>query len=239
MEPFLALITPVGGTSTPPPTGGPPGIWHPTWPTNPIVVPPGYGRPPLGIWGGGGVGNYPDAGFPGPQPGGPVYPSHPIYYPPTGIWGGGGVGNYPDAGFPGPQPGGPIGIWGGGGVGNYPDAGFPGPQPPKPVYPSHPIWYPNLGFWGGSLGPYPDAGFPGPQPPPGTQPPRPGAPPVGVNLPTQDPSGSGWVYAYVPGYGWMWAQVPQQPAPPTDPNAGPPGTGPSHPIQPTGPEPKE
>lgn len=35
------------------------------------------GGPPLGIWGGGGVGNYPDAGLPGPQPGGPV-----------GIWGG-------------------------------------------------------------------------------------------------------------------------------------------------------
>lgn len=35
------------------------------------------GGPPLGIWGGGGVGNYPDAGLPGPQPGGPTH-----------IWGG-------------------------------------------------------------------------------------------------------------------------------------------------------
>lgn len=54
---------------------------------------PGGQPPPLGIWGGGGVGDYIDAGFPGPQPGGPTH-----------IWGGGGVGDYIDAGFPGPQP---------------------------------------------------------------------------------------------------------------------------------------
>src|SRR4051794_24691664 len=59
------------------------------------------GGPPLGIWGGGGVGNYPGAGFPGPQPGGPI-----------GLWGGGGVGDYIDAGFPGQQPGGPVKPWG-------------------------------------------------------------------------------------------------------------------------------
>jgi hypothetical protein len=35
-------------------------------------------------------------------------------------------------------------------------------------------------------------------------------------LPTQDPSGSGWVYAFVPGYGWMWCKVPQAPTPPLD-----------------------
>lgn len=99
------------------------------------------GGPPLGIWGGGGVGNYPDAGFPGPQPGGPVYPSHPIYYPP-GVW----HPTFPTnpivvpPGYGGP----PLGIWGGGGVGNYPDAGFPGPQPGGPVYPSHPIFYPPV-----------------------------------------------------------------------------------------------
>ena len=50
-------------------------------------------QPPLGIWGGSGVGDYIDAGFPGPQPGGPIH-----------IWGGGGIGDYIDAGFPGPQP---------------------------------------------------------------------------------------------------------------------------------------
>jgi hypothetical protein len=73
------------------------------------------GGPPLGIWGGGGVGNYPDAGFPGPQPGGPI-----------GIWGGGGVGDYIDAGLPGQQPGGPVRPWG---PINYPDQGLPGQQP--------------------------------------------------------------------------------------------------------------
>jgi hypothetical protein len=103
--------------------GGLPGV-----PTHPIYYPPypsqgpGFpthpiapGGPPLGIWGP--IGNYPDAGFPGPQPGGPVgiwggsntpfptppiyipitpppesglSPEHPIYIPvqpPLGIWG--------------------------------------------------------------------------------------------------------------------------------------------------------
>jgi hypothetical protein len=112
MQPFLALITPV--SSSEPPTGGPPPRpWgpinypdqglpgpqpgQPPRPWGPINYPDqglpgnqpypdqGLPRPPLGIWGGGGVGNYPDAGFPGPQPGGPVRPTHPIYYPPI-IW---------------------------------------------------------------------------------------------------------------------------------------------------------
>src|SRR3954447_20182960 len=126
MHPFLALITPVG--STPP------------------------SSPPLGIWGGGGVGNYPDAGFPGPQPGQPPRPWGPINYPdqglpgqlpPLGIWGGGGVGNYPDAGFPGPQPGQPPRPWG---PINYPDQGLPQPQPPISGggRPTHPIYYPPV-----------------------------------------------------------------------------------------------
>ena len=61
----------------------PPGIWGPTdpRPTHPIAgVPGGGGQPPLGIWGPGFP--YPDQGLPGQQPGGPVYPSHPIFYPP-------------------------------------------------------------------------------------------------------------------------------------------------------------
>lgn len=100
MQPFLALITPVSGTPGQPPSGGAPGYpthpWMPPWgPAHPIAP----GGPPPGIWGP--IGNYPDAGFPGPQPGGPVYPSHPIYYPPV-IWGP--IGDYIDAGFPGPQP---------------------------------------------------------------------------------------------------------------------------------------
>src|SRR3954470_19534044 len=76
--------------------GGP--IPHPEHPIAPGGPPPRPTHPiyyPPGIWGGGGVGNYPDAGFPGPHPPYPPRPTHPIYYPPTGIWGGGGVGNYP------------------------------------------------------------------------------------------------------------------------------------------------
>jgi hypothetical protein len=68
----------IGGGPMP---GGPGGIIsHPIAPggerpTHPIAP----GGPPLGIWGGGGVGNYPDAGFPAPQP---PYPGQP-----PGIWG--------------------------------------------------------------------------------------------------------------------------------------------------------
>lgn len=89
------------------------------YPSHPIAP----GGPPLGIWGGGGVGNYPDAGFPGPQPGGPVYPSHPIYRPDLGFWGGSSPGVMP-------QP--------------HPDQGLPGNQP----YPSHPIYYPPFASQG-------------------------------------------------------------------------------------------
>ena len=92
-----------------PQPGGPTHIWGGPWqpprpsqgpgfPTNPIAEPPwGFGnrppqppKPPV-IWGGGGVGDYIDAGGPGPQPGGPIY-----------IWGP--IGDYIDAGFPAPQP---------------------------------------------------------------------------------------------------------------------------------------
>jgi len=74
----------------PPPAPGhpiviPPDAVEPGTPSHPIVI-----LPP-GIWGGGGVGNYPDQGLPGG--------------PPLGTWGGGGVGEYPDQGLPG-QPGG-------------------------------------------------------------------------------------------------------------------------------------
>jgi hypothetical protein len=54
------------------PGGQPPGIWIPVFPTNPIVVGPGGqpghpGKPP-GTWGGGGIGDYIDAGLPPAQP---------------------------------------------------------------------------------------------------------------------------------------------------------------------------
>lgn len=86
---FLALITPIGSGASQPPVGG---GGQPGYPVHPWVPPYGPshpiapGGPPPGIWGP--IGNYPDAGFPGPQPGGPVYPSQPIYRPDLGIWGG-------------------------------------------------------------------------------------------------------------------------------------------------------
>lgn len=87
-QPFLALITPMssGAPSHPIAPGGPsPRPW------GPIYYPDqGLPQPPLGIWGGGGVGDYIDAGFPGPQPGQPPRPWGPI--------------NYPDQGLPGAQP---------------------------------------------------------------------------------------------------------------------------------------
>jgi hypothetical protein len=43
----------------------PPDAIEPGTPSHPIVLPP---SPPLTIWGGGGVGDYIDAGFPMPQP---------------------------------------------------------------------------------------------------------------------------------------------------------------------------
>lgn len=108
MQPFLALITPLGGGGDP--GGQPPGINYPTFPSNPIARPPwGWGAQPPGIWGGSG------------QP----FPTNPIAEPPWGwgnrpppgappltIWGGP-INPYPDIGGPGPQPGGPTHIWGG------------------------------------------------------------------------------------------------------------------------------
>jgi hypothetical protein len=145
------------------------------------------GGPPLGIWGGGGVGNYPDAGFPGPQPGGPI-----------GIWGGSGVGDYIDAGLPGPQPGGPIGIWGPndprpsnpisgipglpGGPGQQPGGGGNGPGRWRWVYSPRYGWVLDPGSGGkpqppgvGGGGQYPDQSLPDPQPLPDQSLPEPQA----------------------------------------------------------------
>jgi hypothetical protein len=138
-------------------------------PTHPIYYPPG-------IWGGGGVGNYPDAGLPGPQPGGPVRPWGPI--------------NYPDQGLPGKQPGlWPIRP-------PYVDIGFPGPQPG----PSHPIVVPP-GIWGGSGEPFPTPPIYIPIPPPGSE-----APSQPINEPPTDSPywmqvflpNVGWVWAIIP-----------------------------------------
>ena len=120
-QPFLALITPLGGSIEQPPQQ-PPGIWGPTdpRPTHPIA---GW-NPSTGGW---------------PQPPRPPgYPSHPIYwpnpYPDQGL-----PGNqpYPDQGLPGNQP--------------YPDQGLPGSQPRPdqglPPFPAHPIVIPPGGVW--------------------------------------------------------------------------------------------
>lgn len=94
---------------------------------------PAPGGPPLSIWGGGGVGNYPDAGFPGPQPGGPV-----------GTWGGRPP-EFVDIGGPGPQPVPPN-------TPNVPPPGSPpvivsGAQPSQPIVPPDAIIveYPGVG----------------------------------------------------------------------------------------------
>lgn len=76
---FPSNLPSPGGPGGPPPQmgnpiylpGPPAGIWVPTFPSNPITNPgdpnnPG-GRPP-GTWGGGGVGDYIDAGLPPAQP---------------------------------------------------------------------------------------------------------------------------------------------------------------------------
>jgi hypothetical protein len=167
MQSFLALITPMGG---------------------------GGGSPP-GIWGGGGVGNYPDAGFPGPQPGGPTHIWGGPFDPPR-VWGG--KPPYMDIGFPGPQPPGtpPLGIWGGSGVGDYIDAGGPGPQPGGPVRPTHPIYYPPV-IW---------------------DPARPANPIVNPGDPDHPGAGQPmpkieWKTAWSPTTGWVVVGVPTGPVP--------------------------
>ncbi len=94
---------------------------------------------------------------------------------------------------------------------------FPGGQPPQPP----------LGFWGPN-DPRPTNPIAGFDPIHGTFPPwnPPGKPPMGGmpgQLPASDPSGSGWVFAFVPGYGWGWYTVPGTPVP-TPPVTEPPAT---------------
>lgn len=130
MQPFLALITPVGNGASSPPLG----TWGGSAPWPGYATPPiAPGGPPPRPWG---PINYPDQGLPGNQP----YPDQSLPGQQPGIWGGGGVGNYPDAGFPGPQPGQPPRPWG---PINYPDQGLPGVQP-IPGRPTHPIYYPPV-----------------------------------------------------------------------------------------------
>jgi hypothetical protein len=138
---------------------------------------------------------YVDIGFPGPQPGGPVYPSHPIVYPP-----------YPDQGLPTPQPrpdqslpGNQPGLWPI--RPPYVDIGFPGPQPG----PSHPIVVPP-GIWGGSNEPIISNPIYIPIPPPGST----NEPSQPINTPPSD--SPYWQQVFLPNVGWIWAIVPKPPS---------------------------
>jgi hypothetical protein len=169
MQPFLALITPVGGGGEPThpivPGGGGPGIWpSPGYPTHPIA--PGGG---IGIWPspgypthpiapGGGIGIWPSPGYPthpiAPGGGGPGiwpspgYPTHPIVP-------GGGVGIWPSPGFPTH----PIAPGGGGGSPEHPIYLPPGEEIDPPTLPQFPggnwemMWSPRYGWiWVSSSG---------------------------------------------------------------------------------------
>ena len=132
-----------------------------------------------------------------------------------------------------PKP--PLGIWGPTDPRpTFPIAGwdpihgtFP-PFNPPPV--SRPPWRPEVPgspAWGQPHPDHPISGIPGislpiflpgmpgwgewPPKPPTEQPPG-----MAGQLPASDPSGSGWVFGFVPGYGWMWAFVPAKP-PVTEP----------------------
>jgi hypothetical protein len=166
MAPFLALITPVGGETSPPQP--PLGMWGPNdpRPSNPIAGP---GRPPW--WG---MANDPGYGKPvGPGPIDPGY-SPPWAQVPPGGQGGGPV----DPGYSPPwaQPRPPVDPgysppWAqvppGGGQGSGPVD--PGYSPPWAQVPGKPIAPPNLPEGGGVIVPIPEGATP-PPPPEGTPP---------------------------------------------------------------------
>jgi hypothetical protein len=146
---------------------------------------------------------------PGTIPG--AHPSHPIMLPGMPGWGGGGP---VDPGYSPPwarPPTGPV------------DPGYSPPWARPPVGPVDPGYSPP---WAQPRPPV-DPGYSPPWaqvPGGGGAPPKPGG--VPIQLPGQDPTTGGWVYAYVPGYGWMWIKV----APPTSNTPGP--TPPTPPVEP-------
>ena len=194
MQPILAVIIPFPDSPVPPfpgnPGGGPP-----------VISPPIF---------------YP----PGTEPGSRAgvcrprrvvgrrleeadhrWSRRPIFYPP------GTEPGQPGWGLPTPPGGG-----GGGGTQpppypSHPIAGGPWPTPPifypPGTHPGQPGWgVPGAGGGGG-----------GTTPPPVT----PGGPVFPGQLPAQNPTPGGWVYAFVPGYGWMWIQLAPAPPAPTEP----------------------
>ena len=128
MQPFLAMIMPVGGGGPVDPGYNPPGVGgpgsrppSPGVPTHPIYTPP---QPPLGIWGGPWQPPYVDAGLP------PFATQLPTI-PPGGAW---------------PSGGRPV------------DPGYGVDIGTGPVHPAHPIYIPAppteppsppLQIWGG------------------------------------------------------------------------------------------
>jgi hypothetical protein len=188
---------------------------------------------------------YVDIGGPMPQPP-PGRPAHPIYWPP--VISGGPIDPYPSHPIaPGgpppwvshpipptvwPTPPGrpPLGTWGG-------DAPWPGYATPPialppwwPGAPTHPI--------PPSVWPQPPTGGGGEEQPPAT----PGGPVGGPSHPVggvPGPSGK-VVWYWSPIWGWIGkpAGGPVGPEVPPTPPIDPGNVGPSHPIQPTVPEPK-
>jgi hypothetical protein len=195
MQPFLALITPIGGGS-----GA-----HPEHPW----VPPAAGAPP-GYWGGVAP-PYVDIGFPMPQPPTgrpPVYPAHPIA---GGPW--------PTHPIAGPQPPQqrPPGYWGGVAP-PYVDIGGPGPQPTPtpPIYfppegapPPLGIWGPPTmppGYWGGGMGP-------GVKPQPKPEHPIVLPPDLPETTPPPEQVPIEWKTAWTPQTGWIVVGIPTVPVP--------------------------
>ena len=184
MQPFLAMITPIGGTEPPQP---PLGIWGPSdpRPTNPIAgwksghrylsarsIP----QPPLGMWGP----NDPRPTNPiaGWNPGTGTFPTPPTQ-PPLVIWGPGD-----------PRPTLPIAGWDPG-TGNFPGGG--GGQPP-------------LGFWGPND---PRPTNPIAEPPWGW-----GNRPPEIDIPPETPIGRvEWKTAWTPATGWVVIGIPTGPTP--------------------------
>lgn len=187
MQPFLAMITPIGQSPE-----QPPGIWPGPHPSHPIMLP---GMPG---WGGGGPPSGPvDPGYSPPWARPPVDPG---YSPPWARPGG-----PVDPGYSPPwaRPGPPPGIWGPTDPRPTPPIYIPPPGSPPPLG----IWGPPdmpPGFWGGGMGP-------GVKPQPHPEHPivlPPNLPPV---MPPEAGGGPiDWKVAWTPVTGWVVVGVPAE-----------------------------
>lgn len=171
MQPFFAMIVPIGGG------GNPPGIWggsnepFPGWGLPPAGTKPPSGSPP-GTWGG--------SGQPFPNPPIPIYPGGTPN--PPGTWGGSGE-PFPGYGPPEGGPGSPPSIW-------------PGrPAHPIVIPPEKPGDPPGL-IWGGSNEPFPTP--PIHLPPSSGEPPVGGPPVQIIDWKTAWTPDTGWIVVGVP-----------------------------------------